>query len=32
VEFIPAERVQFIVGLPAWQTQDTSPRKNGWAD
>ncbi len=32
VEFIPTEHIQFIVGIPAWQTQDTSPRKNGWAD
>ena len=32
VEFIPAERIQFIVGLPAWQTQNSTPAKNGWAD
>jgi hypothetical protein len=32
LEFIPAENVQFIVGLPAWQTQNTTPRKEGWAD
>lgn len=32
LEFIPAENVQFIVALPAWQTQNTTPRKEGWAD
>jgi hypothetical protein len=32
VEFIPAERVQFGVGLPPWQTQDTKPAKEGWGD
>jgi hypothetical protein len=32
LEFIPAEQVQFIVGIPPWQTQDTSPRKEGWGD
>jgi hypothetical protein len=30
LELIPAERVQFIIGIPAWQTQDTSrARKAG---
>jgi hypothetical protein len=32
LEFIPAERVQFIIGIPAYQTVDTTPRKDGWAD
>ena len=32
LEFIPAQNVQFIVGIPAWQTLDTSPCKEGWAD
>jgi len=25
-------RLQLIVGIPAWQTQNTSPRKDGFAD
>ena len=32
LEFIPARNIQFIVGMPAWQTLDTSHRKDGWAD
>jgi len=32
LEFIPAEHVQFIVGLPAWQSLNTTPHKEGWAD
>jgi hypothetical protein len=32
IEFIPAERIQFIIGLPPWETQNTTPRKNGWGD
>lgn len=32
LEFIPAERIQLIVGLPAWQTENTSPEKTGFAD
>ncbi len=32
VEFIPAERIQFIVGLPPWETENTTPRKSGWGD
>jgi len=32
LEFIPAEHVQMIVGLPAWQTENTAPRKEGFAD
>ncbi len=32
LEFIPAERISVIVGLPAWQTENTTPLKEGWAD
>jgi hypothetical protein len=32
LEFIPSEHIQFIVGLPPWETQNTSPRKEGWGD
>ena len=32
LELIPAERIELIIGVPAWQTENTSPRKNGWAD
>ena len=32
LEFIPAERIQFIVGIPPWETQNTNPRKEGWGD
>ena len=32
LEFIPAERLQLIVGLPAWLTEDTKPEKMGFAD
>ncbi len=32
LEFIAAEHIQFIVGLPSWQTQNSTPEKNGWAD
>ena len=32
LEFIPAERIEIIIGAPAWQTQNTSPRKDGWTD
>jgi hypothetical protein len=32
IEFIPAERIQFIVGIPPWETQNTTPRKSGWGD
>ncbi len=32
LEFIPAERVQFIVGLPPWEMENTSPDKDGYGD
>jgi hypothetical protein len=32
LELIPTEHIQLIIGLPAWQTQNTSPHKDGWAD
>lgn len=32
LEFIPFSPVEFIVGIPPWQTLDTSPRKEGWGD
>jgi len=32
LEFIPAEPIQFTIGLPAWQTVNTSPAKSGWTD
>jgi hypothetical protein len=32
VEFIPSEHVQFIVGLPPWESENTTPRKDGWGD
>ncbi len=32
VEFIPSEHIQFIVGLPAYLTENTTPQKDGWAD
>lgn len=32
IEFIPAERIQFIVGLPPYESENTSPAKNGWGD
>lgn len=32
LEFIPAERIQFIVGIPPYETENTSPSKNGWGD
>jgi hypothetical protein len=32
LELIPAERVELIIGVPAWETENTSPRKNGWSD
>jgi hypothetical protein len=32
LEFIPFDPVQFIVGLPAWQTVNTNPGKDGWSD
>jgi hypothetical protein len=32
VEFIPAEHIQFIVGIPPRETENTRPDKNGWGD
>ncbi len=35
LEIIPAERVELIFGVPAWQSETTpsgSPLKHGWAD
>lgn len=32
LELIPAEHLEFIIGVPAWQTENTKPAKNGWAD
>jgi hypothetical protein len=32
LEFIPAEPIQLTIGIPAWQTVNTSPEKSGWAD
>lgn len=32
VELIPARQVEVIIGLPAWQTVNTQPRKSGWTD
>jgi hypothetical protein len=32
VELIPAERIELILGIPAYQTENTSPPKSGWAD
>ncbi len=32
LEFIPAENIQFIVGIPPYETENTSPRKEGWGD
>lgn len=32
LELIPAEHVELILGIPAWQSEDTSPRKHGWTD
>ncbi|HUA39763.1 MAG TPA: transporter [Candidatus Sulfopaludibacter sp.] len=32
LELIPAEHVELIFGVPAWQSEDTSPHKRGWTD
>ena len=32
LELIPAEPIELIFGVPAWQSEDTSPRKQGWTD
>lgn len=32
VELIPFSPVEFIIGVPAWENQNTTPPKQGWAD
>jgi hypothetical protein len=32
LEFIPAECIQFIIGVPPWMTENTTPSKDGWGD
>jgi len=32
VELIPCEKVELIIGLPAWESENTKPVKNGWSD
>jgi hypothetical protein len=32
LELIPAERIELIIGVPAWESENTSPSKQGWAD
>ena len=32
LEFIPAERVEFIIGVPPYETENTTPEKSGWGD
>ena len=32
LEIIPAERIELIIGVPAWETQNSTPSKQGWAD
>ena len=32
LELIPAEHIEFIIGVPSWQTENTNPHKNGWSD
>jgi hypothetical protein len=32
LEIIPADPFELIIGVPAWETENTSPRKQGWAD
>src|SRR6185437_7074687 len=32
VEIIPADRVELIIGIPAWETENTSPQRKGWSD
>jgi len=32
LELIPFERVEVIIGVPAWESENTSPSKQGWAD
>jgi hypothetical protein len=32
LEFIAADRLQFIIGVPPWETENTTPSKDGWGD
>jgi hypothetical protein len=32
LEIIPALPIELIVGAPPWETENTKPRKQGWAD
>ncbi len=32
LELIPFDPVEVIIGVPSWQTQNTSPARNGWSD
>jgi hypothetical protein len=32
LELIPFDPVELIIGVPAWETENTTPRKRGWAD
>jgi hypothetical protein len=32
LELIPAEHVELIIGVPAYETENTHIRKNGWTD
>lgn len=32
LEIIPVDPVELIVGVPPWETENTKPRKQGWAD
>lgn len=32
LEIIPVENVELIIGIPAWQSEDIVPRKEGWTD
>jgi hypothetical protein len=32
LELIPAERVEVIIGVPAWQTENDLKNKSGWTD
>jgi len=32
VELIPFDPIEVIIGVPSWQTINTSPHKDGWTD
>jgi hypothetical protein len=32
VELIPFNPVEIIIGIPSWQTENTTPSKEGWSD